>query len=305
MQQGKARDEIFLAIYYPIYYSRHGKESVKTVRFFCTLLIFIFSFNTFQSSVNAGQIEKAAQDYRQQAYEEQEKGNLNEALALYTKAESLGAGGADFFNDVGVVYEQLGMTEKAETSYLKAIQEDKGFLPAYTNLGYLYKNEGDFARAAEFFKQRAEWGSPGDAWTVRSQEELDALSEKVPSLRAYLLRRKAADLTREVNQKKQEEFYRKVALAKKHFTMAQEYEKKERFSRAIDEYTRALSLMPENPKLIQARKKAELEWTKRKVKQHTEYALRWLELGDTLSAKLEFRKILSIIPDEPIFLSEQ
>ena len=116
-----------------------------------TLLLFI-SCITFHTNVSAGIMEQTAEDYRALGYAEQQKGNINEALAYYTKAATLGVENPALFNDMGVLYEGIDLNSRAKQYYLKAIQSDANYLPAYINLAYLYQRLGRKEKAALYFK---------------------------------------------------------------------------------------------------------------------------------------------------------
>ena len=97
---------------------------------------------------------------------------MQDALRFYTKALALGFDDAQIFNDIGVVYEQLDVIDKAEEYYLKAIELDPDYLAPYTNLAFFYKAQGKRDRAAEFFQRRLELGSEDDPWQDKARQEL-------------------------------------------------------------------------------------------------------------------------------------
>ncbi len=201
---------------------------------------------------------------------------------------------------MGVIYEQLGLTDKAEESYLEALRLNDHYLPACLNLAYLYKKQGDTDKAIEYFKKRIEWGDPQDLWTKKAKEELSDLGKKSPKVRKWLARHEAMELTDEIIRKEREDFAMRIIRSDEHYQKGQELAKKGKYEQAFDEYNEALSLTPDNPKVMKARNNARLQIIKKQVKESTDSALKMLELGDTVSAKIEFRKILTIIPNEPI-----
>ncbi len=69
------------------------------------------------------------------------------------------------------------------------------------------------------------------------------------------------------------------------------------------EYDSALRLTPKNPKITDARNAVVLEIAKESVREQSEQAIIRLETGDTVSARHEIQKILTIIPSEPILIS--
>ena len=70
----------------------------------------------------------------------------------------------------------------------------------------------------------------------------------------------------------------------------------EKFNAAIEEYEMALRLTPDNPKVLEARRRAEMAIAKSNVKQYSEQAIKMLNSGDAFSAENEIRKMLTTIP---------
>lgn len=245
-----------------------------------------------------------AEEYRIKGYEAQKKGDLDEALSLYIKANEIGLDKASVYNDMGVIYEQLGIDEKAESSYLRAIKTDDKYLPAYSNLAYYYQRKGNLARSASFFKKRIEWGDPDDSWSRRAKSELWSMADQLPHVKRWLQNQEVVDLNRDLVKKAQREFYVKIKRAQQYYEQGKSLEQEERYQEAIMAYNQALFLTPDNPKVKKARERVTLRITKEDVQKHTDMAMRLLAVGDTASAKMEFRKILSIIPNEPIHISE-
>ena len=59
-----------------------------------------------------------------------------------------------------------------------------------------------------------------------------------------------------------------------------------------------------NPNITNARNMVLLEQAKESVRKQSDMAIRNLNVGDTLSARLEIQKILATIPDKPILISQ-
>lgn len=303
--------KIFLAKGKFIYYLEPRKEFPIFSRFCTVLLTFFLLSVTFQTDAFARKNEKSIKEktfdeYRIQGYEAQQKGNNDEALSFYAKAVSIGTDRdvAAVFNDMGVIYEQMGLTGKAEESYLESLRANDHYLPACANIASLYKREGDIQKAAYFFKKRVEWGEPGDIWTKKAKEELSELSHRSPEVKKWLLQHESAELTEEMIKKERQNFSDSLVQSDKYFKDGEKLFKAKRYDQALDAYNQALALTPDNPKITRARDQALLESIKENVQQSADSALKMLELGDTVSAKLEFRKILTLIPDEPILLSK-
>jgi len=272
----------------------------KTGRAFFTLLIFI-SFITFQNIVSAGEgALKIALEYRDKGYAEHQKGNLNEALTYYSKALSLGLETPVLLNDLGILYEEIGITGRAESYYLRAIQIDESYLPSYLNLAYLYLQSGSPDKAKKYFLLRFEKGQADDLWAKKALEELLRID---PSYKIKAVQLEAKKLNEEVVQQARKEFYERIRKANEHFLQGQALANRGEYLTAIQEFDRALTLTPQNPKVLKARKKAVLELTKKNVKERSEQAIKMLEEGDSNSAKYEIQKMLTTIPNESVLNS--
>lgn len=286
-----------------MYYSHYRKERkmrCPLLKFFLAALI----LNVFHSACLADLKEESSEEYRLKGYESQQKGNLQEALSYYIKAASLGNNSAAIFNDMGVIYERLGQRAKAEQAYLQALKADKTYLPLYTNIAYFYEHDGRYPEAAEYFKNHILLGEPSDPWVQKSKSELSRLADKVPGLREWLVDQEVQSLSRQVLREAQEDFIRTVTQAKEYFRRGQAFEKNKKYTFAVLQYDKALSLMPGNLEFLAARRQAQLLVTQEAVQEHIDLALKFLKLGDPLAAKMEFRKILTIIPDNPVLFSK-
>ena len=140
--------------------------------FFC-LLVFIPSLALAAPSLDL----RVAHEYQAKGYEAQMKGDLAQAAFLYQRAEVLMPDDAPLLNDIGLVAEALGRIDEAEEHYLKAIAADFKCLPAYSNLGYLYENKGNFELAGQYFEKRIKFGNAHDPRTLQAQAELDRVTQ--------------------------------------------------------------------------------------------------------------------------------
>ncbi|MBN1870313.1 MAG: tetratricopeptide repeat protein [Candidatus Omnitrophica bacterium] len=265
-------------------------------------LLFFISGITFQTFASEDIKEKTAEEYRSLGYEEQQKGNLNEALSYYTKAISLGMENAALLNDMGVLYEEIDFYGKAEQCYLGSIQSDQNYLPPYTNLAYLYQRLGKKGEAAKYFKMRFERGDPKDPWAQKAKDELVNID---PKYRDWAVALEADSLNKQLEAKSHEEFYQRVKQGQEHYQRGNDFFKHGNYEDALKEYEQALRLSPKNPQIIDAHKKTRLEISKKNVKEQSEQAIMRLEVGDTLSARHEIQKMLTTIPEEPILISPQ
>ena len=117
------------------------------------ILLSFISFITFHTDVLAAPNQSLYGKYRDLGYQEQQKGNLSEALTYFSKAVSLGVEDPVVFNDMGIIYEQLGYLGKAEKYYGKALTINPDYLPAYSNIAYLYLNNGFPDKAFPVFQE--------------------------------------------------------------------------------------------------------------------------------------------------------
>jgi tetratricopeptide (TPR) repeat protein len=89
-----------------------------------------------------------------------------------------------------------------------------------------------------------------------------------------------------------------VSRAEKHYQRGQALVGQQKYEEAIEEFDRALTVTPDNPKVLKARMKAQYERDVAEVKKLTEKALEKLNLGEVESAKEEFHRILATFPGE-------
>ena len=272
----------------------------KTLRTNFALLFFISGI-AFQTQASEDIKNETAETYRALGFAEHQKGNLNEALAYYTKATSLGLKSAVVLNDMGVLYENIDLYAKAEQYYLSAIKTDERYLPAYINLAYLYQRFGQNDKAASYFKRRFELGDPNDPWAQKAKEELLKIR---PDYADWVNSLDAASLNQDLVERSRDEFYHRVKRSQEHLQKGQDLYAKGKFSEAIQEYDSAMQLAPQNPKIMNERNKALLDIAKESVREQSQLAIRRLEAGDTVAARHEIEKILATIPNKPILISQ-
>jgi len=267
---------------------------IKAVLKFVTLLLFI-SIITFHTNVLAASKKKLYDQYRELGNQEQQKGNLNEALTYFIKAISLGNDDPEIFNDMGMIYEQLGFLAKAEENYAMAIKKDRNFLPAYSNMAMMYLNNGYPDKAFPFFKKRYEMSKAGDAWGQKAKEEMLKIK---PEYRAWFLRVEAEKLNKQIVEKNHQDFVDRVTKANEHYLKGVKHVNKQELDLALNEFDRALQLTPDNPKIINARKDVIKIQSKNQIKERINWAEKQLDAGDSIAARRELQKILANFPDE-------
>lgn len=264
-------------------------------------LLFIISCITFQTNGFANSKNKTAVQFRDKGFIEQQKGNLNEALTQYSKAVSLGLSTPDIFNDMAVVYEQIGLNQRAESLYLQAVEVDPNFLPATMNLAFFYKKMDDPQKAAGYFRRRFELGDPNDSWTVKAKQELLKID---PDYQNYINAIEARRLQQEILDQKEREFYNRVKLSREIYHEGLSLYKKKEYQKSIMIFDEALKLAPGDRKIIASKKKAKLELAKENIRKSSNEAIEMLEAGNIISAKREINNMLTTIPNEPIIISE-
>ncbi|OGX37558.1 MAG: hypothetical protein A3G91_06085 [Omnitrophica WOR_2 bacterium RIFCSPLOWO2_12_FULL_50_9] len=262
------------------------------------ILLFFISFVTFHSEVFADTKQKIAEQYRAQGYAQQQKGNWYDALTYYDKAIALGLEyDAVVFNDMGVLYEQVGLPAKAEYCYLQAIWTNKDYLPPYANLGYLYFKKGEKEKAFLYFRERYESADPSDPWAQKIQEELLNIH---PEYQQRILAREAQRLDEELMKRAREDFARRVERASEHYRKGRQIFQDKNYMSAIEEFNKALKLTPQDPRVMRAREQALRELRKERLREYSDQAIRSLDSGDSFSARNEIRKMLTTVPNEPV-----
>ncbi len=284
-----------------MYYSYCQKKSDRASLIRVSLLALVISNFTFHPDIFADNLlNQTAEDYRSKGYEQQQKGNIKKALSYYSKALTLGSKSPVIYNDIGVLYEQLGITQKAEEFYSQAIKLNQNYLPPYTNLAYLYQDKGDLARSFFFFQERLKRAPNNDPWKEKILKELN----NNPYYKQKVIEKETQRLNVELVRKTREEFNNQIIRCEKHYKQGELYLKEKKFKEALTEFERALALTPNNPKIIKAKQRALYEQKVEMVKRRTENAIKSLESGEVETAKEEFHKILTIIPNESIQKSE-
>lgn len=294
--------EILLAKIKIMYYPIHTKRFKKAYRFATTF--FIFSVVLLASTINVFAVDlmnAPAEEYHIRGYEAQQNSNFEQALSYYTKAISLGLNTPNIYNDIGVVYEQIGVFSRAEESYLKASEIDPNYLPSYTNLAYFYKDRGYTQRAIYFFKERFKRAEDGDPWKDRVLEELYKID---PKIQEEIVKYEAEKLTEQVVADANAEFKLMVMRSEKHFQNGQRYLEQNDYDAAITEFNRALINTPDNPKILKIHERAVYEREMNIIRERLDRAKQMLDLQDLESAKKEFQEILATIPGKVIHKPE-
>jgi Tfp pilus assembly protein PilF len=156
------------------------KENLKKSILIVNLFMFIFSPYLLAADMVGKDnpdgltgLQEQARLYRNEGLKLQRLGDWGAVLRLYQKAAELDPEYPDVYNDLGVIYEAQGETDRAEENYIQALKIDPYFLGAYSNLALLYENKRDLANAAYYWGKRVELGGPDDPWTLKAQARLE------------------------------------------------------------------------------------------------------------------------------------
>ncbi|MBI3333393.1 MAG: tetratricopeptide repeat protein, partial [Candidatus Omnitrophica bacterium] len=77
-----------------------------------------------------------------------------EAMAQFRRClEILPWGPADFYNNIGLAYLDLGDLRKAEESYVRSLDANRLYVPAYMNLGVLRFRQARWEEGGRLFEQ--------------------------------------------------------------------------------------------------------------------------------------------------------
>jgi tetratricopeptide (TPR) repeat protein len=279
-----------------MYYSYLKLGVLKTFQIACVafLIISITPCTGFSDNLKENRSVEA-EKYRVLGYQAQQKGNMDEALTFYSKAVELGFSSPVLFNDIGVVYEQLGLADPAEQFYLKAIQADQKYLPPYTNLAYLYKSLERTSEAIYYFQQRIERASEDDPWLPRLIAELQKID---PNYKQKVVIKQLDQMHTQIEEEKREQLELEIGRVKKHMDQAEVFWSEGRFEEALQELKNAERLSPENPQVLELLKKVANAQLAVDVDQRAQKALGMIKAGDLESARQEYQNILAVIPDK-------
>ncbi|MFA5096693.1 MAG: hypothetical protein WC478_05075, partial [Candidatus Omnitrophota bacterium] len=74
---------------------------------------------------------------------------------------------------------------------------------AYTNLALLYESRRQLEKAASYWRQRIEFGSPDDPWTVKAQQRVKDINLALSGDPAMQMREQEInDLAREISERR-------------------------------------------------------------------------------------------------------
>jgi len=274
----------------------NAKKNKLRVSVISAFFLVVVSLIAFQEVSFAHLFSDIAEKYHRQGYDEQLKGNYQDALTYYYKTVSLEPQNSVYLNDLGLVYEQLDRLDGAEKSYLAAIEVNPQYLPPYTNLGYFYKRKQDLVKAIYFFQKRIEFGDPVDPWTKKTREELEKLYLSAPYFKEKFMQAETKRLNLQASQQSRQNFQGQIRVAKAEYLRGLELLKEKKPQDALKAFNSSLAFAPSNPKVLKARKEALRQCRQTQVAQHVETAMQMIDEGNEEAAKQQFSQILTIIP---------
>ncbi|MEW5894708.1 MAG: tetratricopeptide repeat protein [Candidatus Omnitrophota bacterium] len=284
----------FLAKIKIMYYPYFNKFRNKTFHGALSFLFFIVFLNTLSGLAFAEvEFSGTSKEYATIGYQAQQEGDFNRALVFYSKALTISKEDAWIYNNVGVIYEQMGLVDQAESNYLNALEVDPEFLPPYTNLAFLYKGRGDVPGAVRYFKERINRAKDNDQWVPLLTQELSVMD---PAYRADIVSNQLEEMGQRLYEMAQEELSLSLTRSEGHLRRGKELLQENSFDEAEKEINKALALTPKNPKLIEMKQKIGKEKTVFEIKAVVQRALEFLDAGDMESSRKEFQKTLTIFP---------
>jgi tetratricopeptide (TPR) repeat protein len=152
----------------------------KFLPFYLMAALIILFIPAFCAQSELTEIQKQAIVYRQQGWQLQQEGKIDEALSYYQKATVLDPNYVMAYNDTGVIFEAMGYPERAKQMYLKAIEIDPDYPNSYSNLALLYEEEKDYTNAILYWIRRATFGGSQDAWAEVARKRLENIARVYP-----------------------------------------------------------------------------------------------------------------------------
>jgi tetratricopeptide (TPR) repeat protein len=269
-------------------------------------------------------LQKESRLYRAQGLEQQNVGNIDDAMSYYQKAIETDPGYAVPYNDLGIIYEATGDMARAEDYYQKALTIDPNYVSAYSNLALLYEAKGDTEKAIVYWRERAKLGLPDDSWTQKAKARLEDFRQASPEFKQGVLEKERAK-DRERKQREQEKeivaLNKMVAEQKKlkkqqelkqaetHLGLARNLYNKGEYNKALKELDLVLAFNPKEKsvldlkdkirfKIIEQEKRLKEEKKKRDIKNmqaHFETGVKYYQQDNLQQALEEFSKIEALI----------
>ncbi|MDL1942393.1 tetratricopeptide repeat protein [Chloroflexi bacterium CFX2] len=117
---------------------RYRAQTITGVALISFLMIF---------SARIWGMQSLALYYNNKGFEDLSSGNGESAQQAFERATSLNPDQVVPYQNLADFYLKVGLLDKAEIWYQKAIEQDVNFSPAYNGLGHLYNVQGEFENA--------------------------------------------------------------------------------------------------------------------------------------------------------------
>ncbi len=108
----------------------------------------------------------------------QKIGDFDSAVKFYQQALMQDPKYATVHNDLGILYEQKGLENKAKMEYLTTLKINPQYIKAHSNLALLYEKTGDDKKAHYNWKQRVNLGREDDPWTHKAKQRMQMLENR-------------------------------------------------------------------------------------------------------------------------------
>lgn len=145
--------------------------------------IFLLFFSILLPSlVFSNLTQEEARLYREKGYEAQKNGDYEAAISHYQKAIAIDPTYSVVCNDLGILSERMGNKNMAKAMYQRALTIDPNYAEACYNLASIYESEGDFLKAAFYWKQRLRLGGLDSAGTLEAREHLRQIGHIYPHI---------------------------------------------------------------------------------------------------------------------------
>jgi len=182
--------------------------------------------------------------------------------------------------------------------YKRVLEMNPGYLPAYTNLAFFYERTGDIKNATHYWIKRYELGEDGDYWRTVAQQHLLKLGS-YPQVRQEMLEREAAQLSRELMYKNEQERLKSLEEAQLHFDVGNRAFIEGDYELAAKEFTTVLYLNPSDEDLkLKTREmyeKAERLYLRNEALVNAQRALDYIDEGDYPAAGKRLKDALSAV----------
>lgn len=139
--------------------------------------------SAIQPVLRTGQSANRVAEWNQLARHHLERGQINLAMGAYAQSLALDAGQLEARNAVAVIEAQKGQLTLARQDLISLTRDYPGEAMPYTNLGYVYYLEGDFANAKRTLQRAMALGGGSKAFqNLQMAENAARLAAAAPEL---------------------------------------------------------------------------------------------------------------------------